>query len=264
MEVCDDLVDSASARSIQYKGIITSTATSVSPLPLLDPSTTAGTISSRYFVKDNPSISLISTSAGPAEIFVRKRLNRVVCFFSDESSSPGGPNFLQPPATEEREGGKTNFSLHPASTAPPYREAFVYGCTWPHSRRPTCFRQWSQYEATDCYQLFSLITAAAFTQVRSRVVTSPARVNDVCEHHVHVSAVHLFVSKGCSSILPGIPRFFGLAFKCECPGHRPRGALSKLESRSRACSEDRRRRATGVMASPGLLQYESACEPGST
>jgi hypothetical protein len=70
---------------------LTSTATSGSPLPLLAPSTTAATISSRYLVRVNPSISLASVSEGPTSRLDLSRFSRVVCFLSDESRLPGGP-----------------------------------------------------------------------------------------------------------------------------------------------------------------------------
>lgn len=70
---------------------LTSTATSASPLPFDAPSTTAATISSRYFVSVSPSISLTSASDGPTRSEDLSRLMRVVCFLSDESSEPAGP-----------------------------------------------------------------------------------------------------------------------------------------------------------------------------
>jgi hypothetical protein len=88
MQMDYDLVVRSSSGELQS---LTSTATSASPLPFDAPSTTAATISSRYFVSVSPSISLMSASDGPTRREDLSRLMSVVCFLSDESSEPAGP-----------------------------------------------------------------------------------------------------------------------------------------------------------------------------
>lgn len=70
--------------------LLTSTATSGSPF-FAAPSTTAATISSKYFVNVKPSISLINASVGPISSEDLSLFIRVVCFLRDESRLPGGP-----------------------------------------------------------------------------------------------------------------------------------------------------------------------------
>jgi hypothetical protein len=74
---------------------LTSTAPSTSAFPLAEvpetPSTTAALISSAYFVKLSPSISLMNVSEEVVNKAERSLFSSVVCFFKEESSAPLGP-----------------------------------------------------------------------------------------------------------------------------------------------------------------------------
>lgn len=96
-------------------GLLTSTATSGSPF-FAAPSTTAATISSRYFANVKPSISLINASAGPTKSEDLSLLMRVVCFLRDESRLPGGP--IDNMSTRATQPGSKRTKLTPGIVEP--------------------------------------------------------------------------------------------------------------------------------------------------